>query len=72
MLSKNEDGRWELDGRELSCGSAIEVQGFNGRWQSGRVEHDPRWGYFALLDNGNKHVMNEKLDVFRLPRAAAR
>lgn len=71
MLKKNEDGKWELEGRELSCGSAIEVHGF-GVWHSGRVEHDVRWGYFVLLDNGNKHVMNSHLDLFRLPRAAAR
>lgn len=69
MLRMNENGKWELDGRELSCGSGIEVAVF-WKWELGRVEHSPEWGYFVELPRG-KHVMNDRLDVFRLPARAA-
>lgn len=66
MLKMNEDGKWELDGREMSCGSAIEVLGVFGKWELGCVEHSPEWGYFVELPRG-KHCMTDTLDVFRLP-----
>ena len=49
MLIRNENGRYELDGVELSSGSPLEIK-LGGQWLAGRIEHSPKHGYFLLLD----------------------
>ena len=49
MLTCNENRRYELDGVELSSGSALEIK-LGGQWLTGRIEHSSKNGYFLLLD----------------------
>lgn len=68
-LLKNDVGRYELDGRELTSGSAIEVW-LAGRWIAARIEHDNDRlrDYYIAISGGGALIISESLEA-RLPES---
>lgn len=56
LLTLNDNGRYEIDGREMTCGSPLEYYDKDfGSWCSSRVEHNGNnyyiVGYDVPIDN---------------------
>ncbi len=66
MAFRNDRGRWELDGDELTGGSIVEVN-LGGHWIRARVEYDNDTlkDYCLLLNGGGTLLMSQTTKLRR-------
>ncbi len=71
MAFRNNRGRWELDGDELTSGSVIEVN-LGGHWFGARVEYDNARlrDYCLLLNGGGTLLMSTTTKLRRVDHRA--
>lgn len=71
MAFRNNRGRWELDGDELTSGSVIEVN-LGGHWFAARVEYDNAQlrDYCLLLNGGGTLLMSTTTKLRRVDHRA--
>jgi len=68
-LEKNQTGRWEYGGRELTCGDMVEID--IGIWLRGRIEHNGR-DYCFLAPDGLTEIKLRKGLPARTPSREVR